>query len=117
MGFLVKVFGDWNAKEIKRIEKIADRIEAFEPEIRQLSDEGLRGKTEAFKARLAGGESLDDILPEAFAVCREAAQRSLACYTSVQLIAASFCTKAIARDENREARPGATLRSYLYALR
>ena len=44
MGFLEKVFGDWNAKEIKRIEKIADRIEAFEPEIRQLSDEGLRDR-------------------------------------------------------------------------
>ncbi len=87
MGFLEKVFGDWNAKEIKRIEKIADRIEAFEPEIRQLSDEGLRGKTEAFKARLAGGESLDDILPEAFAVCREAAQRSLGMrHFRVQLI-------------------------------
>ncbi len=87
MGFLEKVFGDWNAKEIKRIEKIADRIEAFEPEIKLLSDEGLRGKTEVFKARLAGGEGLDDVLPEAFAVCREAAQRSLGMrHFRVQLI-------------------------------
>lgn len=77
MGFLEKVFGDWNAKEIKRIEKIADQIEALDLDMQALSDEELRGKTQEFKQRLAEGESLDDILPEAFACVREAAQRSL----------------------------------------
>jgi preprotein translocase subunit SecA len=87
MGFLEKVFGDWNAKEIKRIEKIADRIEVLDREMQQLSDEELRGKTDAFKERLADGEGLDDILPEAFAVCREAAWRSLGMkHFRVQLI-------------------------------
>jgi len=87
MGFLEKVFGDWNTKEIKRIEKIADRIEVLDQEMQQLSDEALRGKTDGFKARLADGESLDDILPEAFAVCREAAWRSLGMkHFRVQLI-------------------------------
>ena len=87
MGFLEKVFGDWNAKEIKRIEKIADQIEALDQKMQQLSDDGLRGKTDAFKERLANGESLDDILPEAFAACREAAWRSLGMkHFRVQLI-------------------------------
>jgi preprotein translocase subunit SecA len=87
MGFLEKVFGDWNAKEIKRIEKIADRIEVLDREMQQLSDEELRGKTDVFKERLADGEGLDDILPEAFAVCREAAWRSLGMkHFRVQLI-------------------------------
>ena len=87
MSFLERIFGDWNTKEIKRIEKIADEIEALEEGMQQLSDDELRGKTDGFKARLAGGESLDDILPEAFAVCREAAWRSLGMkHFRVQLI-------------------------------
>lgn len=87
MGILDKIFGDWNTKEIKRIEKTVDLIEAFEPEMQGLSDEGLRDKTQEFKQRLAAGESLDDILPEAFACVREAAWRSLGMkHFRVQLI-------------------------------
>ena len=87
MGFLEKVFGDWNTKEIKRIEKTVDRIEALDADMQALSDEELRSKTPEFKQRLAEGESLDDILPEAFACVREAAQRSLGMkHFRVQLI-------------------------------
>jgi len=77
MGFLEKILGSWNDKEIKRIEKIVEKIEALDSEMQGLSDEELQAKTPYFKERLAKGESLDDILPEAFAVCREAAQRVL----------------------------------------
>lgn len=77
MGLMEKVFGDVNAKEVKKMEKIADQVLALEPEISALSDEELKAKTPYFKERLANGETLDDILPEAFAVCREAAWRTL----------------------------------------
>jgi preprotein translocase subunit SecA len=77
MGFMEKIFGDLNAKEVKKLEKIADLVMTREAECEALSDDELRGRTLAFRERLAGGESLDDILPEAFAVCREAAWRSL----------------------------------------
>src|SRR5665647_3174432 len=87
MGFLEKVFGDWNAKDIKRIEKTVEQIEALDNDMQLLSDEELRGKTDEFKQRLASGESLNDLLPEAFAVCREAAMRSLGMkHFHVQLI-------------------------------
>ena len=87
MGFLEKIFGDWNEKEIRRIEKIADKIEALDGEMQSLTDEELKAKTPYFKERLAKGETLDDILPEAFAVCREAAWRSLGLkHFRVQLI-------------------------------
>ncbi|MBP5750362.1 MAG: preprotein translocase subunit SecA [Firmicutes bacterium] len=87
MGFLEKLFGDWNEKEIRRIEKIADKIEALDEEMQGLTDEELKAKTPYFKERLAKGETLDDILPEAFAVCREAAWRSLGMkHFRVQLI-------------------------------
>ena len=72
-----KVFPSQNDKELKKIKKIADRIEALEPEISRCSDEQLRNKTSEFKERLASGETLDDLLPEAFAVVREAARRVL----------------------------------------
>ena len=77
MGFMEKIFGDLNEKEVKKVSKIADKVMAHEAEMEALSDAELRAKTEEFKARLAEGESLDDILPEAFAVCREGAWRSL----------------------------------------
>ena len=87
MGFLEKIFGDWNEKEIRRIEKIVDKIEAMDGEMQSLSDDELKAKTPYFKERLAKGETLDDILPEAFAVCREAAWRSLGLkHFRVQLI-------------------------------
>ena len=72
-----KLFGDLNAKEVKKIEKIADKVMALESQMEALTDEELRGKTVEFKERLAAGETLDDILPEAFAVCREGAWRSV----------------------------------------
>ncbi|MBR6444328.1 MAG: preprotein translocase subunit SecA [Firmicutes bacterium] len=77
MGVLEKVFGDLNAKEVKKVEKIADQVEAYDEAMQALSDEELRAKTSEFKQRLAEGETLDDLLPEAFAVCREAAWRSV----------------------------------------
>ena len=77
MGLLEKIFGDWNEKEIRRIEKTVDKIEALDEQMQALSDEELKARTPEFKERLAKGETLDDILPEAFAVCREAAWRVL----------------------------------------
>ena len=77
MGFMEKLFGDINTKEVKKIEKIADQVMALDGSIAALSDEELRSKTAEFKERLVAGETLDDILVEAFAVCREAAARSV----------------------------------------
>ena len=77
MGLLEKVFGDLNKKEVRKIEKIVDKIEALDEEMQSLSDAELKGKTDEFKERLKNGETLDDILPEAFAVCREADYRAL----------------------------------------
>ena len=87
MGLLEKIFGDLNAKEVKKVEKIVDRIEALDEQMQALSDQDLKGMTDKLKERLSQGETLDDILPEAFAVCREAAWRSLGMkHFRVQLI-------------------------------
>ena len=87
MGLINAIFGDWNARELKRIEKIAEKIENLQEGMQALSDEELQAKTPYFKERLANGETLDDILPEAFAVCREAAYRVLGMkHFHVQLI-------------------------------
>ncbi|GHV39645.1 protein translocase subunit SecA [Clostridia bacterium] len=77
MGLVKKIFGSYSDKEIKRIKPIVDKIESYDGEMQNLSDESLRGKTEEFKSRLANGETLDDILPEAYAVVREASARVL----------------------------------------
>ncbi|MCI6275185.1 MAG: preprotein translocase subunit SecA [Clostridium sp.] len=77
MGFLEKVFGTYSEREVKRIQPLVDKVEKFEDTIKSLSDEELRGKTEEFKNRLNNGETLDDILPEAYAVVREASVRTL----------------------------------------
>lgn len=77
MGFLGKLFPDANARVVKNLRKDALRINAFEDIFKALSDEELRGKTAEFKTRLASGEALDAMLHEAFAVCREAARRTL----------------------------------------
>ena len=77
MSFMEKVFGDLNEKEVKKVGKIVDRIEALDEETSELSDEELKGRTEEFRERLDEGEELDDLLPEAFAVAREAAWRVL----------------------------------------
>ncbi|SIS43059.1 preprotein translocase subunit SecA [Salimicrobium flavidum] len=77
LGSLKKMFGDANQREIKRLQKTVDKIEALEPEIEKLSDEELRQKTDEFKKRYEDGESLDDLLVEAYAVVREGAKRVL----------------------------------------
>ena len=77
MGLLKAIFGNYSEKEIKRIKPLLDRVLSYEEEYRALSDDELRDKTEEFKTRLSTGETLDDILPEAFAVCREAGDRVL----------------------------------------
>ena len=77
MGLLKKLFGDYSAKELKRIDPIVQKVLSYEEEYRALSDEALRAKTDEFKNRLSCGETLDDILPEAFAACREAGDRVL----------------------------------------
>ena len=87
MGLLTKLFGSRSEREVKALTATVDRIEALEPEFQKLSDQQLRAKTDEFKARLAAGETLDDILPEAFAACREAAVRVLGMrHYRVQLI-------------------------------
>ena len=77
MGLFSKLFGTRSQREVKALERTVDRIEALEDEYRALSDKELRAKTDEFRARLGQGETLDDILPEAFATCREAADRVL----------------------------------------
>ena len=77
MGIFEKVFGTYSDRELKRIKPIADKVISLEEKFAAFSDKELQAMTPTFKERLAGGETLDDILPEAFAVCREAAWRVL----------------------------------------
>lgn len=77
MSLFKKIFGDYSAREIKRIIPIQKKVLALEEEYKQLTDEQLQAKTPEFKERLKNGETLDDILPEAFAACREASARVL----------------------------------------
>ena len=87
MGILSKFVGTHSEREVKRVLPIVDKIESLEPDFEKLSDEELRDKTREFKSRLAGGETLDDILPEAYAVVREAAKRTIGMrHYRVQLI-------------------------------
>lgn len=119
MGFLEKVFGSYSEREVKKLQKIADKIEALDEEMKKLSDEGLRVKTDEFKERLQKGESLDDLLPEAFAVCREAAWRTLGMkHYRVQLIGGMVLHQGrIAEMKTGEGKTlVATLPLYLNAL-
>ena len=118
-GFIQKLLGNKNAKEIKRIRLIVDEINELEPSILALSDASLKAKTEEFKTRLAEGETLDDILPEAFAVVREASKRVLGMrHFDVQMIGGVV----LHRGNIAEMRTGegktlvATLPVYLNAL-
>ena len=77
MGLITKIFGTRSQREIRRIQPLVDKILALEEEYKALSEEALKGKTQEFKNRLAEGETLDDLLPEAFAAAREAADRVL----------------------------------------
>ncbi|MCQ1528635.1 preprotein translocase subunit SecA [Lutispora saccharofermentans] len=87
MSILTKIFGSQNDREIKKLDKLVDEIEALEPKMQALSDEELRSKTDEFKTRLADGETLDDLLTEAFAVVREASRRILGMrHFKVQLV-------------------------------
>lgn len=87
MGLIEKVIGTHSEREVKRVIPIVNKIEALEPEMEKLSDEELKAKTPEFKKRLADGETLDDILPEAYAVVREASKRTIGLrHFRVQLI-------------------------------
>ena len=119
LGFIQKLLGNKNAKEIKRIRSIVEEINGLEPSLLSLSDTSLRAKTEEFKGRLAKGETLDDILPEAFAVVREASKRVLGMrHFDVQMIGGIV----LHRGNIAEMRTGegktlvATLPVYLNAL-
>ena len=86
-GFLKRFLGDNNEKEIKRMQKVVDKINSLESTMQNMTDDKLAGHTDKFKERLAAGESLDDFLPEAFAVVREASRRVLGMrHFDVQLI-------------------------------
>ena len=74
---LTALFGDYSKKEVKRVKKTADKVLALEEKYQAMDDKELTAQTALFKERLANGETLDDILPEAFAVCREASWRVL----------------------------------------
>ena len=77
MNIIEKMFGTHSQRELKRIMPIVDKIDSLRPSMQALSDEELRGKTREYKKRLEEGETLDDLLPEAFATVREAAKRVL----------------------------------------
>ena len=117
--FLEKIFGTYSSREVKKIEPIADKVLALEDEYRKLTDAELRAKTEEFKKRYQGGESLDDLLPEAFATCREAADRVLGLrHYRVQIIGGIVLHQGrIAEMKTGEGKTlVATLPAYLNAL-
>ena len=119
MGLFSKIFGTYSEKEVKRVMTIVDKINGLEPEISKLSDEELTGKTQEFKKRLNEGETLDDILPEAFAVVREASKRVLGMrHFDVQLIGGIILHQGrIAEMKTGEGKTlVATLPVYLNAL-
>ena len=114
-----KVFGTPNDRKVKSVRPLVERINALEPEFQALDDEGIKAKTAELKERVAGGESLDHVLPEAFANCREAARRALGLRAfDVQLIGGIF----LHRGNIAEMRTGegktlvATFPAYLNAL-
>ena len=114
-----KAFGTPNDRKVKATRAIIEKINALEPEFEQLSDEGLTEKTTAFKARIEAGEKLDDLLPEAFANCREAARRALGLRAfDVQLIGGIFLHQGnIAEMKTGEGKTlVATFPAYLNAL-
>ena len=119
MGLMEKIFGDLNTKEVKKIEKIADKVMELDGAMAALTDEELRGKTVEFRERLTKGETLDDLLPEAFAVCREAAYRSVGMkHFKVQIIGGIALHQGrIAEMKTGEGKTlVATLPAYLNAL-
>ena len=119
MGLMEKIFGDLNEKRSKENRKIVDQVEALDEQMQALSDEELQAKTPEFRERLQNGETLDDILPEAFAVCREGAWRSLGMkHFRVQLIGGVVLHQGrISEMKTGEGKTlVATLAAYLNAL-
>ena len=119
MGFIDRLFGNTSEQQIKKIRPLVKKINELEGSIKKLSDEQLRGKTEEFKRRYRGGESLDSMLPEAFAVVREAAWRTIGQrHFDVQLIGGIILHQGrIAEMRTGEGKTlVATLPSYLNAL-
>ncbi|MDR0978463.1 MAG: preprotein translocase subunit SecA, partial [Lachnospiraceae bacterium] len=119
MGIINKIFGSYSEKEVKRVMPIVEKINALEPEISKLTDKQLQEKTVEFKKRLEGKETLDDILPEAFAVTREASKRVLGMrHFDVQLIGGIILHQGrIAEMKTGEGKTlVATLPVYLNAL-
>ena len=119
MSFFEKLFGSFSDKELKRINPLKDKVLALEPEMAKLTDEELQAKTTEFKERLAKGEILDDLLPEAFAVCREADWRVLGMKPyPVQIIGGIVLHRAcIAEMQTGEGKTlVATMPTYLNAL-
>ena len=119
MSFFEKLFGSFSDKELKRINPFKDKVLALEPEMAKLTDEELQAKTTEFKERLAKGETLDDLLPEAFAVCREADWRVLGMKPyPVQIIGGIVLHRAcIAEMQTGEGKTlVATMPTYLNAL-
>ena len=119
MSFFEKLFGSFSDKELKRINPLKDKVLALEPEMSKLTDEQLQAKTTEFKERLAKGETLDDLLPEAFAVCREADWRVLGMKPyPVQIIGGIVLHRAcIAEMQTGEGKTlVATMPTYLNAL-
>jgi preprotein translocase subunit SecA len=116
---IAKVIGTQNERELKKLRPIVDQVNAFEPELKQLSDEQLRAKTAEFRQRLTQGETLDDLLPEAFAVVREAGRRVVSMrHFDVQIIGGAVLHNgAIAEMKTGEGKTlVATLPAYLNAL-
>ena len=119
LNFLKKLFGDTSEKEIKKLEPIINAIEGYAESYAKMSDEELKAKTDFFKSELASGKTLDDILPDAFAVCREAAKRVIGLYPyRVQLIGGVVLHQGrIAEMKTGEGKTlVAVLPSYLNAL-
>ena len=119
MGLIEKIFGTYSTREIKRVMPLVNKINELEPQIKALTDLELKGKTAEFRSRLLAGETLDDILPEAFAVVREASKRVLAMrHFDVQLIGGIILHQGrIAEMKTGEGKTlVATLPCYLNAL-
>ena len=119
MGLFTKIFGTYSERELKSIYPVVDKIEAMADEYAAMTDAQLQAKTPEFKERLANGETLDDILPEAFATVREAAKRVIGLYPyRVQLIGGIVLHQGrIAEMKTGEGKTlVAVLPSYLNAL-
>ena len=119
MGLLKKIFGDYSQKEVKRVMPLCEKVLALEEEYSALTDEQLQAKTPEFKERLKNGETLDDILPEAFAACREASYRVIGLkHFKVQIIGGIILHQGrISEMKTGEGKTlVATLPAYLNAL-